>query len=674
VLDIAQSIIEQADERLVKRRPELIKELRAVAAPPAGQLEHLSFPTREHQLFAVAERVHQTWKDDPTASIAVLALKHDSLRELSAYLTRLHVPISYEQQNNVFDQPLIQQLGLLAEIVVAIADGNEDLVNSKLSQLLVHPAWGIPAKMLWELAIINRSHAHWLDSLAESPNKQLKAIANWLLWLAGKAVHEPLGAVMEYIIGLRDSSEFTSPLHAYFISPREIDSTYIEALSSLRVIQSLVSEFVSDSRATAQLADFLRFIRLSEQQTRPLANVSWFVSGSGAVQLMTIYKAKGLEFDNVFLLDAIDDNWQPRHIGRRPPANLPLQPYGEQFDDYVRLAYVAATRAKRSFITSSYTTDTQGRLLLATPLLKALPMPPVHSEDIADSTTILEAALRWPRLESSDEKALLRPRLADYNLNATALLQFLDVTTGGPAHFLETQLLRLPQVTTTSMAYGTAVHKALQTAQLLTNAGTFSMEAVLASYQESLNEQQLLASETKRYQTHGKQVLRNLFGNDAFTLTKGALPELSIREARAGKARLGGKLDRVDITKSDILITDYKTGVPLASFDTHDRTKAVKAWRHQSQLLFYALLVRRSAHFNNAQTITGQMVYVEAEDSKQLMLALKPDQKALDRHERLFAAVWQHIISLDFPETGHYPQTMAGINAFEDDLLKDKSE
>ena len=66
---------------------------------------------------------------------------------------------------------------------------------------------------------------------------------------------------------------------------------------------------------------------------------------------MTVHKAKGLEFDTVIILDAIEENWKPRHIGRKPPANLPLQPYGEQYDDYVRLLYVAATRAKSTRLT-----------------------------------------------------------------------------------------------------------------------------------------------------------------------------------------------------------------------------------------------------------------------------------------------------------------------------------
>ncbi len=671
LLDFSRTIIEQADDRLVKRRPALNKNLRAVAAPSPGKLTHISYPTREHQLLGLAERVRQTWQDDPVASVAVLARSHDSLRQLSAYLTRLKVPIRYEQQNNVLDQPLMQQVALVAEIVLGIASGNESQTNYQLARLLAHPVWGIDDGALWQLAITNRVQAHWLDSLLKSADVRQVELAQWLLWLSRQATNEPLAAMLEYIIGLRDGPKFSSPLHNYFVSPRPVTSRYVQTLSAIQVVRSLVYEIVGQNVVeTARLSDFVRFLHLSEQQSRPLTDESWFVSGSRAVQLMTVYKAKGLEFDSVFLVDAIEDNWQPRHIGRKPPANLPLQPYGELFDDYVRLAYVATTRAKRSVTVSSYTTNTLGRLLLPTPLIKALPTTTVDEKDAADAASVLEAALAWPRLETNDEKALLSPSLSEYNLNATAFLQFLDVTTGGPTHFLETQLLRLPQVTTSSMAYGTAVHRALQTAQQLTNAGKFKFASVVQSYEQALSEQQLPVSETERYRVHGEQVLANLFKLKTFNLVKGAKPEVAIREARAGAARLGGKLDRIDVNEDGILITDYKTGIPLPSFDSKDQTKAIKAWRHRNQLLFYTLLLRQSSRYPNPKNIRGQMMYVEAEDPASLVLTYEPDQESLSRIQSLITVVWKHIMDLNFPDTSVYPKTMAGINAFEADLLK----
>lgn len=672
LLNFAQSVIEQADDRLVKRQPELNKQLKAASPPKPGNLQHLSYPTREHQLLDIAKHIKQSWENDPKATLAVLARNHDSLRQLSAYLSRLHVPISYEQQNNVLDQPLIRQLSLIAEITVDIAQGNEAAVNTNIARLLAYPAWGVNARTLWQLAIANRSDAHWLDTMLKSPEPQLTKLARWLMWLSTQSSLEPLGVIIEYIIGLRNNQQFVSPLHDFYISSRPVDNTYLEALSALQVIQSLVAEFVGNTLSTAYLSDYVRFIRLSQEHGRPLTDESWFVSGQRAVQLLTIHKAKGLEFDSVFLVDAIENNWQPRHIGRKPPANLPLQPYGEQYDDYVRLAYVATTRAKRSFIVSSYTTDAQGQTLLATPLIRALPTVSKDITPKADSIEALEASLSWPRLKTKDEKALLGARIADYNLNATAFLQFLDVTTGGPLHFLETQLLQLPQVTTVNMAYGTAIHKALQMAQLLTNNSKFNIDKVLASYQTALREQQLPLGEAKRYQAHGEQVLIKLFNSGSFKLSPGSRPELTIQEASLGKAKLAGKLDRVDISGEEVLISDYKTGSPLSSFKTQDRTKAIKAWRHQSQILFYTLLLSNSPLFNNRRNIRGQMIYVESEDPNNLSLSLTPDKQDLERLKSLIEVVWQHVMDLNFPATDHYPKTISGIRAFEEDLLNNR--
>ena len=116
----------------------------------------------------------------------------------------------------------------------------------------------------------------------------------------------------------------------------------------------MVAEF-SALNEGAELADFTRFVRVNLDNSRGITDESVFVSSPHAVEkLYTIHKAKGLEFDRVYIIDAVEDNWRPRLAGRKPPANLPLEPPGEQDDDYIRLLYVAATRARHSLIISSY--------------------------------------------------------------------------------------------------------------------------------------------------------------------------------------------------------------------------------------------------------------------------------------------------------------------------------
>jgi hypothetical protein len=225
------------------------------------------------------------------------------------------------------------------------------------------------------------------------------------------------------------------------------------------------------------------------------------------------------------------------------------------------------------------------------------------------------------------------------------------------------------------MTYGVAVHSALQTAQNLINKDQFNLNEVIDAYRKSLESQQPLKANVDRYLPHGIKVLENLFNKHEFNLPKGGLAEVVISHNQLGNVPLNGTLDNVYLFKDGpdtdaLVISDYKTGMPLSSFDTRAQNKAIKAWRHRNQLLFYCLLASGTDRFNSAKNIKAQMIYVEAEDSKDLFLSLQPEKSELDRLTKLIAAVWQRIISLDLPETKHYPENLEGIKAFEEDLLK----
>ncbi len=665
LLDSAQKIIEQADDRLVNRQSDLSKMLRAVGTAESGLIEHRQYPTRDHELYAVAQTIAAAWPKAGDSTMAVLARGHDSLRRLSVLLNDLQVPIRYEQQNNILESEVVQLVFLLAQTVQAITAGHERQVNSLLARLVRFPVWGLTPLALWQLATANYGAPHWLDSLLQHDDDAVKALGNWLLWLSQQPAALPL--LLEYFIGLKAGAHLTSPVRAHYLS-LPLTTSYLEALSAVQLLTSLSHEFAAGEAAT--LADFIRFIDLNSGLKRAVTDQSWFVSGDHAVQLMTVHKSKGLEFDTVYVLDAVEDNWQPRNVSRKPPANLPLQPYGEQYDDYVRLLYVAATRAKSSLIVGSYSSNEQGKLVLATPLVtNAIATTEISGSQVAPATTVLESALRWPRLETADEKILLASRLEDFYLSATGIQQFLNVVSAGPKEFLEKQLLRLPSPASAVMSYGTAVHAGLQAGQQLANDDQPVLPGVLERFASSLQSQHLPEADLERYLPHGQAMLSELFTTKSFSLPKGGLAEITLNDIYVGSARLGGKLDHVLVENQQLTISDYKTGKALSSFTTRDQNKVIKAWQHRTQLLFYALLTSGSSRFADIRSITGQMLYVEAESSRELKLQLQPTQEDMERIEALAVAVWQHVVDLKFPDVSRYPADLTGITAFEDDLI-----
>ncbi len=668
ILDTSATIIEQALDRLVTREEDIEKNLVARRDDlQSGPIEHRRFPTQEHELSSIADDIARTHSTG-THSIAVLARGHSSLRKLSSLLLARNVPVAYEQQSNILEHQVLIQTYLIGSLLLAIQAGDKERCNNLLSLTLRHPMWQLESKLLWEIATHNYRDSDWLGYLLKSDNDSLASIGQWLLWLSDQSSHENLQVTIEYILGLRAGQHLTSPVREYFIGKKDITTDYLHALSAIRVLRELVHEFAHGP--SASLADFIGFIQLSIDNQEIIADESSFVSGDNAVELLTVHKAKGLEFDTVYVIDAVDTNWRPSAGGRKPPANLPLQPPGDDADDYARLMYVAATRAKSSLIVASYSEDGNGKDVMATPLIREIASTDIEAVQGPEATIeLLEEHLAWPQLSSNDMRRNLASRLEGYSLSATGLLDFLDVSKGGPDYFFERHLLHLPQSKTANMAFGIAMHAALEFAQIITNSESFTIQAVIKRYETVLSEQFLPQLEYARYLEHGRELLEKLLKSDTFWLSKNSVPEQRLTDVRVGDATINGTIDRLDSKAGNLTIVDYKTGKPLPSFTSKAQTTAIKAWRHRTQLAFYALLCTQSGRYKGLKSITGQMIYLEASSPRELIREFTPEETDIARLTQLIEVIWLKVQALDFPDTSHYSDDMAGIIQFEDDLI-----
>ncbi|MCA9309145.1 ATP-dependent helicase [Candidatus Saccharibacteria bacterium] len=670
ILDSAETIIDHCEDRLVHRLDTISKQLTAKNNNvPPGTISHLVFKDPDHQLNSVAKRVGRLFAEN-TGSVAVLARSHDSLVALASILNNHNVPIRYERDQNILELDIVQQIIELSRVLNGINTGDVDGVNLALSRTLAHPMWGLDAELIWRIARDNRSHGDWLTSLTKYT--ETTDIKPWLSWLAEYAQREHFFATLEHLVGIRTSEDgFRSPIYRYFIgeggSPK-LES--LRSLSALRLIRSHVYEFTHERRS--QLDDFLQLADTLAANNITLSDQSVFVSGERAVELLSVHKAKGLEFDAVFIIDCQDDDWKPRTSKNKPPANLPLQPPLETMDDYARLMYVASTRAKSNLYLTSYDHNRAGEDTLATPLIASISTEHIGLEGAPESILILEEALRWPRLTVTKEKLLLTEQLESFTLNATNLINFLDVSGGGPQLFLERNLLKLPTGKSTYMSHGTAMHAALERAQKLVNRDAFGLDVIKAEYQRSLEREHLPINEELLQLEEGYKALDRLFSTHNYQLLKGSAPERSLSDITVGDATISGKLDRIDfLDDTTIRIVDYKTGKPLTSFETKDKTKEIKAWKYKLQLTLYALLAHNSTTLKQYTAVIGQMAFIEANAQKEITLEYRPTPEDIERLAQVINAVWLKVKNYDLPDTSHYEPTLAGIMQFERDLIAD---
>lgn len=669
VLDTSAGIISHAQYRLVTQRKDLSKELRAMNAPAkAGIIENRIYRSREEELTGLAETASTLLKSGKT--IAVLARQHSSLRDIAMLLHQTGTPISYEQSNDILELPAIEQLYLILKLLTAIKKGEISMVNELLSLTLTHPMWNIPPEVMWHFAITQQKRHDWLAGLIDSSDDKLSAIGTWFMWLTKTSSSEPLAVIIEYVLGLRDNDLYASPLRSYFYEDAAMTESYIETLSGTQMLRALVSEF--RGVGVSKVEDFIRFIDLMRVNGKIIADTSPFISGTRSVELLTVHKAKGLEYDAVIIADAIDAMWSPSSYGRIPPANLPLRPAEDDADDYVRLMYVAATRAKDTLIFGYYQLNQKGESVLAARSLSQVPaavQSPASGQALVD---VLENTLAWPKLEQTEETALLKPLLENFHLNVSNLINFLDLSRGGPDHFKQRNLLRLPSAKQPSAAMGTAVHDALQEAQQLHNAGKTDMDSVIKRFNDSLLDQGLPEADFRKRLAEGRRVLKRFIEAYGWEFAVGALPEYTIANIFCGPAKVGGTLDVLDMTGEHTIVQDYKTGRPLASLGAKSGDAGLKAWRHKLQLIFYALLLELDPAVKVKGDVIGQMVYVESDLKNKLVLEYVPTRDDLTRLTALVQAVWDHVMRLDFPDVSRYGRDLKGVRSFEDDLINGK--
>jgi len=450
-------------------------------------------------------------------------------------------------------------------------------------------------------------------------------------------------------------------------------------LNELNSLYKEIKSMVSGDRQF-KLADFLNSILLMKEH-RLQITVEDLNIKQGAVNLATVHKAKGQEWEHVFMIMCNDGKW-----GNRSKRELLPLPEGilehtqvtdkERNEDERRAFYVALTRAKLS-VTISYpqTIIGEGRSdeKSASQFLHELGEWATEISDqqlLEQSDDLLLKLVEPPLIKepSVDEKQFFQTLLKDFKLSVTALNTYLK----DPKEFLENNLLRFPRAKEPFMAFGTAVHSALEKLyrEYLQTNQLPSLEYLLDQFQNSLKAELLTDQEYQRRLEYGNQVLSNYYQHHSVNI-----PQVIEVERMVGygwkKAVLGndiqltGKIDRLDWLDKDkktVKVIDYKTGKPKSENQIIAQTRSsVLSERerelpdtirgpYQRQLVFYKLLCELDRSFNHKVQV-GVFDFIEPankETNKVITREFEITDQAVDDLKQLIKLVMKEIRELEF--------------------------
>ena len=689
ILSSARDVITQGADRLENTIDGLSKQLTAHANSKDSKVEIQEFSSVSEERAGIAKQIAELIKNgEKPENITIIARHHKELIEILPHLYKENLFVNYERHDDILEQDIIQILDKLARTVVAISQNNLDVANSLLPEITAHPAFAFSALDIWKLSLqAYKNRQLWLESMLA--NNVFKEFAEWLLERAKDVPNLPLEEQLDNLLGLTNDESGdlqVNSLASFYFSPEKLDKNpeaYLTILESLRTLRQKLRDRITDKNPT--LEDFLEFIDLHISTKTRLTQIRTHASSlSGAINLMTAHKSKGLEFPHVFVIGAIDSAWgekvRTRSRAIRYPANLQLQPAGATYDERLRLFFVAMTRAKTTLtMTYSQTNDSGGDTIIASFLTNCTPTIIPTSDDPAEQIELAETD--WTtRLTSPivpELKDLLAPALETYKLSATHLNNFLDVSRGGPQNFLLNNLLHFPSAKNSAAAYGTAIHSSLQQAHCSFSADHQlpSTEQILQFFQKSLESQHLPADDFQLYLDKGKSALTAFLNAKSSDFHDTDLAELDFSNQGViiDNARLTGKLDVVDIDKQNktIFVTDYKTGKPSRSWKGSADYEKIKLHKYRQQLMFYQLLVEHSRDYSNFTFTGGRLQFVEPDMKTGDIISLEDtfSREELSEFTQLIEIIWRKITTLDLPDISGYSADYKGMLQFEKDLL-----
>ncbi|MFZ1243408.1 MAG: ATP-dependent DNA helicase, partial [Candidatus Saccharimonas sp.] len=694
ILESARDVISQGSDRLESTIESIDKTLTAHHAPDNSAVKLYEIPTSIQERQWLAQSIRRAIDGGETpASIAVLAKRHQELVALLPYLYAEGINVNYERRDNVLDFEPIKAIERIARIVDAYSLGNFDTADSLLPELLAHPAFSYANDAVWRLSLQAwQHHQTWSETMLASP--EFAPLIQWLIDLSQQARTQPLEILLDHIIGKQEVGEsdvnettYRSPLYDYYFSEeklRDEPDAYLTYLEALRTLRSKLREFRS-SEDTPLLHDLLTFIDLHRQLNTPITTLRQRAeTEQGAINLMSAHKAKGLEYDHVYIIGAVDSAWGQRvHSPSRLisyPENLPIAPAGSTYDERLRLFFVAMTRAKR-LLTISYSlqSDNAKTTLPASFLLgtKLTPIEVHAPQSIHDIASQLE--LDWQQQllapPTTGLRELLQPQLDRYKLSATHLNNFLDVSRGGPLTFLANNLLRFPQAKSANAAYGTAIHSVLQQAHnhIAATGKSRPIEDLLGIFEKELQKQHLSQDDFTFFSKRGLDALGTFLNKHYTTFEKTQKTELNFANQNVfvGKAHLTGSLDLVDFSEKSVTVTDYKTGSPSREWKGKSDYEKIKLHKYRQQLMFYELLVKYSRDYAKYDFNGAVLQFVEPDKQGNIhSLSTTFSETELNEFKVLLSVVWNCIITLDLPDISLYEPTYKGMIQFEQDLIR----
>jgi DNA helicase-2/ATP-dependent DNA helicase PcrA len=581
VLDSAYRLIQHNNPDRLEVAQKIDKRLVSTVGPGAPP-QHLAFDTVSTESDQVAEMIREEHEAGrPYRDFAILVrANHDADHYLRA-LNMRGIPWTFSGNAGLYGRPEVR---LLIAFLRSVAHPDDSV---SLHYLASSDIYQVPIVDLTKCATYADRRHRWLFDVLRAVPAEVELS------------EEGAGAVARLIADLQRYMDLarehpTGEVLYQFLVDSGLMTRYAKAPAELEQEVQNVSKFftrVKDAARVLKYDNVREFVNhldaLVEAGDDPA--VAEADTETPAVHVLTVHKAKGLEWPIVFMVDCAQNRFPSTR--RSDPIEIPpglikdLLPTGDFHEqEERRLFYVGMTRVKeRLYLTSAEDMGGKRKWKVSQFVLEALDLP----KDAARPFRA-QAIEQLRRLAPPPEAiGLGLTPLADDEPLAVSHRQVDDYQTC-PLKYQYIHILRIPLRQHHSVVYGSALHKAVEFYLRRRAAGNYtSLEDFLLAFDDAWRNEGFLTREHEEQRKRaGVAALTRFYHEEEASGQKPTDVEREFGfnlELNQGLNRVRGRFDRVDETPEGLVIVDYK------SSDVTDQKKADQRAKESLQLKIYAL-------------------------------------------------------------------------------------
>lgn len=686
--DVATKLIAENHLGLGSGELPIVPQMTSAKSEKQNSVQVFKAPSQTLEVIYVVEEIQKLIGEGVNPSQIAVLYRHNADEELLAEaLEKWGIRYEVDGGSNVLGEESIRQLLTFFQVLVDVRTGVE---NEQLFEIMMYPWLGLDNLLVMKVGraagkarvsifdLINLGfeefdNHHLGNEVTAEDFEQLKVFVEKMMKWSSQDMEQTFNAWFEMIV---DESGFLK-----WLWEQDTKVDLLNNLNSLfREIKALISQ-----QHNLKLADFLKAIDTIREHNLKI-NMEDLNVREDAVRLSTVHRAKGQEWQYVFMVHCLDGKWgnnRKRELIKLPDEILENTDLSEKErnEDERRLFYVGLTRAQ-TLVQITYpetiVNDNRTKEVVASLFIEELMSVESGKQELvrivenkqieAQAEEYLLKLLQPPAIKpvQTSEKEFFASLVRDFKLSVTALNIYLR----DPEEFKQNVLLRVPRAKPIPMIFGSAVHFAFERMyKNLQMVGEISsLEKFLADFESALEKEPLTEDELKKRLKYGREILTKYYENYSAEEVNPFQVELFIggghHKAILDDIYLTGRIDRidwVDRAKKTVRVVDYKTGKAKSLNDIEGKTIAANlSPREQSlpesirgpykrQLLFYKLLADLDPSFNY-EVVEGVFDFVEPnkQTGKLVRRHFSLEKEAVNDLKKLIKEVMEEIRELGF--------------------------